>query len=83
MTRSLKSSTPAAPASGSTTSRRVTLYSDTTGQRKPVGSLNKGVAVRVEERTTAIVNNKPAEWVKVNSDSGSGWLPAAFLSGAN
>jgi hypothetical protein len=83
VTRSLKSTTPP-PASqgGATTKHRVRLFSDTTSQRKPVGALSKGIAVRIEDRVTAIINNKPAEWVKVNSDSGSGWLPADALSGA-
>ncbi len=80
-TRSLKSSTPNNDG-GTKTTRKVTLYNDTTGQRKSVGVLPKGASVTIEDRTTAIINNKPSDWVKVSSDKGSGWLPADFISGA-
>jgi len=80
-TRSLKNSTPSNEG-GAKTNRKVTLYSDTTGQRKSVGVLHKGVSVTIEDRTTAIINNKPRDWVKISSDKGSGWLPADFISGA-
>ncbi len=74
----------AASAGGSSTAtnRKTMLFSDTTAQRKPVGALAKGTRLRVEERITAIVNNKPEEWVKATADGGkSGWLPASHLSG--
>ncbi len=82
-TRSLSgaaSSSPAATDTDTVTNRKTMLYSDTTGQRKPVGALARGVRLRVEERITAIIDNKPAAWVKVVTDRGqSGWLPAAHI----
>lgn len=82
-TRSLKNSAPASGNDGGTkTNRKVTLYSDTSAQRKSVGVLLKGITVTIEDRATAIINNKPSDWVKISSDKGSGWLPADFISGA-
>lgn len=71
-----------AGGSGPATNRKTMLFSNTTAQRKPVHALAKGARVRIEERVTAIVNNKPEAWVKATTDGGmSGWLPASHLSG--
>lgn len=64
------------------TLRRTMLYSDTTAQRQKTASLPKGMVVQVEERTTAIVNNRPEAWLRVKAQNGSsGWLPASHVSG--
>lgn len=81
--RATATAAPAAASAGSSaTNRKTMLYSDTSAQRKPAGALAKGAHLRVEERITAIVNNKPEEWVKVVTDNGmSGWLPASHVAG--
>ena len=71
-----------ASSASATTNRRTTLYSDTTAQRHAKGTLPRGTRLHAGDRTTAIINNRPEEWVSVTTNDGrSGWIPGSHLSG--
>ncbi len=85
VTRSLSSPAAATRKDGDsmTANRKTTLFDAAATQRKAVGALNKGARVSINERTTAIINNRPEDWAKVTDDKGrTGWLPASHLDGA-
>ena len=63
--------------------RGVPVYDEATAKRKSTGRLNKDTPVRIEEHTEFTVSNKPVEWVKVVTRSGTGgWLQASELTEA-
>jgi hypothetical protein len=61
--------------------RGVPIYDEATAKRKSIGRLNKDTPVRIEERVEFTMNNKPVEWVKVVTRTGTGgWLQASELT---
>ncbi len=84
-TRSLNTAPSQAATSAATakTNRMTRLFNTPNRPRKAVGNLTKGTPVSILERTTAIINNRPEDWVNVGGPNGqSGWLPASHLDGA-
>ena len=70
-------STPQAFEGTHSVRRGVPIYDQPNLPRKSVGRLNRGVPVRVEERTEVSTNGRGVEWMRIATEDGkSGWVPA-------